>query len=293
MSPRSLLCSAILVGLGCAGPAATAPGVGTVSVTLLGPGRAPLTELRLQARPGDKSSTLFTFEIETPASSDEATPADSTTHAARIWFDTEVVDVTPGNDIRFESFVRKVSADSEGAQAFLKALEGLGWFVVESHRGVIKEQGIINQESLTPEQQALGGMNQSLVASAWTLPEEPVGIGARWQVEENLVLDGMDVRQRSTCTLTGIEGNMVSVSFAVSLKAPAQVFVPPGTPTERIRLISFENTGSGNLQLALDKVGFVNGSLAVKTSMKAEAADKEDTQPFSMLVSMRLGIESQ
>lgn len=293
MSRRSLLSFAMLVGLGCAAPVATELPVSAAKVTLLDAGRAPRSLLRLQARPGDKTSSELTLEVETSRDSGNGEYSTPTSAVAHLWFETEVVDATPGNDIRIEGFIRRVSAASEDAQASRRSLEGLGWFAVSDHRGFIKKRGVIIPAATAPEQQQLlDRIDQLVTTNDWLLPEERVGIGAQWQVEDDVDLHGMRGRQLCTYTLTGIDGSMLSLAVTLSQTAPAQLVGSSDEPAEGAGLFSAETEGSGSLQLALDRIGFSMGTLAFTTTVRVPIPDGDVQKELRMRTSVKLGIES-
>lgn len=96
---------------------------------------------------------------------------------------------------------------------------------------------------------ARGVLEQLLVP----FPEEPIGPGARWQVEVPAVRGTLPLIQVTTYQLVSIKGREVELSYRLGAKPD------PATPVPRDE-INVEQSGSGKVRLSLDSPFPIEGS---------------------------------
>jgi hypothetical protein len=78
------------------------------------------------------------------------------------------------------------------------------------------------------------------------LPEEPVGVGARWRATTELELGGITAQQRYDYTVESIEGSHVELRVRLRQTAEPQDFDPPGARKgDEYHLLSLRTTGKG------------------------------------------------
>src|SRR5262245_18597945 len=78
------------------------------------------------------------------------------------------------------------------------------------------------------------------------LPEEPVGVGARWRATTVLELGGITAEQRYEYTVESIDGSQVELRVKLRQTAEPQDFDPPGARKgDQYRLLSLRTTGKG------------------------------------------------
>ena len=85
-------------------------------------------------------------------------------------------------------------------------------------------------------------------ASALTppLPEEPLGLGARWRATTEAELNGIEFEQEFVYTLESMTGTQLEVTITAKQRAAPQEIDVPGAPRgSKIRLLSYRAKGQG------------------------------------------------
>jgi hypothetical protein len=108
-------------------------------------------------------------------------------------------------------------------------------------------------EGLSPQlKQTLEGMTQSMDQMTAPLPEEAVGVGARWKVTMPMEMNGMKLTQIATYEILERDGDSVKFDIAIEQSAPKQEIQPPGLPpgtTVTLESLDTKSTGVIALQL--------------------------------------------
>ena len=108
---------------------------------------------------------------------------------------------------------------------------------------------------------------------ATAFPVEPVGVGAKWELSESMVIVGMRVTHATTVTVDAIDGDTVTMTHHVAQTAPRQPMDLGFTGDITANLISLHANGSAD---NVQNVGFITPS-------------KHD---YEMLMRMELEIET-
>lgn len=181
----------------------------------------------------------------------------------------------------------------EGMETAMAGVVGLtGWGIVDN-RGVTKDIGFTVPAGASPAvvtqlDQMRGQLNQL----AAPLPEEAVGIGARWKVTQHIKSNGMTLTQEATYTLDEHFVDNVKMSLTVKQIAPVQNLQTPGLPPgTTVKLKFLESRGSGKLELDLNRL-VPNSDMTVKMKMDAEISiEAPDMPPQSMPMGMKMQID--
>lgn len=191
------------------------------TVRLLGPGAAPLKPLRYQLdRPQELTVTAWgDWKMTAPAASSDSTfpvmktPLRLTPHNVGVeflWLSPSFTGPPPGSGLE------------RVTRTMLDGLERSGGVFATDARGVISkfalrpgpndtalDAGTMQKRSLYALQ-----MGRGMIALLDVpLPEEPVGVGARWQVERIAVRGTLSFVQVTTFTLEKREGSLLQLSY--------------------------------------------------------------------------------
>jgi hypothetical protein len=167
---------------------ADAPAPPTIKV--LSAGKAPTSPLRFKPKQGAKVMVEIVRQTATASGQKGKLPALAPELPVRITLDLDISDVQANGDFRVDLVYRKLEADTTKMQPELArkfnmqraGVVGLKGHTVVTARGVTKETGLTIPASATPEQrkqlETFRGMLDHIVSP---FPEDPVGIGARWE----------------------------------------------------------------------------------------------------------------
>jgi hypothetical protein len=130
---------------------------------------------------------------------------------------------------------------------------------------------------LRPEAERLfTGMEESARNLSASLPEEPVGVGAVWDVTRVATIMGIRCQQTTSHELVAIDGDRVTLRLQMQQTALPQEYPVPGAPEDvRARIETFNAAGSGDVVIDLTKPGLVENTSTgrVAFSMSFDAAE--------------------
>lgn len=292
----ALLAAAIVVVSGVSGckndkPSETAATVTPLdAVAVLDAGQEPRLPLRYRIPEGTTTSATATFRVATLATSGDAEalsvlpglrlktvsgPASITERGVR--FNVDVVEaeaVVPPN------FDEALAADLQTGAAIL---DEVGASVEIDDRGK-RLSGGLNEAAKRPDiPKRLLRMivNARTTVTRVRLPEEPVGLGARWQVRRELDVFGFRVTQVDTYQLVDRAGDELSLNLWVKQTGLPQTLSFPDEGIE-ISVESMKTEASGQITLnleALDSDAEVHGTSDDEIRFKtAEATDSVEIQ---------------
>lgn len=159
-----------------------------------------------------------------------------------------------------------------GLRPQLQQLEGLGMNYFVDEKGRIRDVKVTLPPALPPMAgQMMSGMTQSVESMTSPLPNEAIGIGAKWEVLSRIVANGADLLQVSTFTLEKRNGDVLSLNADVRQFAAKEAVNPPGMPKgATARLLSYKCQGGGKPVFDLTDVAPTNGSMSIQSSMSIE-----------------------
>lgn len=218
-------------------------------VVLLDPGAEPRRRLRYRPRAGARHELALTSRVEMAMSSAghrmfgttgstqirlALTPRPAV--ADRITYALEVLELKVPS---YDPLHRDAQPDLAGET---------GTFVA-TDRGLILEQHLPFRDA-APEVRSELQLEDLLYA----LPEEPVGVGARWEVRMVTIRNGMTMQLLETHELVELDDAGAVTRFAQRFTGPPQL-VPELAqhPLNVFELVAMTSQGAGELHLAFDR----------------------------------------
>jgi hypothetical protein len=268
-------------------PSKTVGGAST-TVKLLEPGVEPRRELRYRYEKGRVerarliSGTVLTMEVagqklELPAMPDLEMNAN-----------IRIVELLASGGARRQLVIDKVDLKKGGLDPSLRddvgdalaRLEGLKGRDVIDPRGFIHELELEKVQVRPELRQFLESLQQALGQMGAPFPEEPVGKGARWQIETKVAQQGLELRQRATYELLEIEGDKGRTKMELQQRSPAGAVSPPGLPPGiQAELLSLDSRGSGELRFDLGRMvpdGHVTTKSKIRVRTKLPTGGSQD-----------------
>lgn len=159
--------------------------------------------------------------------------------------------------------------------AGLEAMEGLAMVATLSGRGKMLKLDIEGGEDLpTGTENTLDMIRNSSENMAPSLPEEPVGVGAKWSQSVDVKANGMSIDQVIRYTVSKIDGDQVHLDVEFKQTAKPQTF---NNPMGQMELKSLSGGGKGTMVLDL-AVGFatsMSNKIESKMGMVAPGMGQE------------------
>ncbi len=123
-------------------------------------------------------------------------------------------------------------------------------------------------------------MEDTASSASVQLPEEPIGVGGRWRVTEDIAINGVRMQRTSTHTLKSIEQGRLHVGSDIKVSTkPHDVESPDLPPGTRLRMESTTMAGKSESVFSLDSV---EGRAQVDTSGEVHMTVFQDGVPIKV-----------
>jgi hypothetical protein len=153
---------------------------------------------------------------------------------------SEITDVSPNGDISFKYGYAKadvvddpknpspVAAQIREAYKSLEQLTGSG--IMTSQGFTLKNEVNIPADLAPPVKATLEGMKEAISNLCSPFPKEPIGVGGKWRVTQQMETGGMKIQQTSEYQLISFDDRGAELSVNLLQKAEPQPFSPPAAP---------------------------------------------------------------
>jgi hypothetical protein len=289
---------------GSPGPSEPAAGVGATRVVLVEPGAEPRRVLRYRVTPGDRIGLRMTNRLAVEMKLGEpdpdlGEPPDTSIPEFVMECDVSIEDVAPEGRIDFLWEVNSigVSAVEGDAPTLFSELEGTRIRCSCSPTGIGTVRSIESEDVAEVEDNPIlksltSGLGNGIHEVTVPLPEEPVGIGARWEVTRTVTQMKLRLIQTTIYELTGSTDDTARIHVAVAQTATEQKIELPGVPSgAEVRIASLHAGGSGDVELRLTEIVPVASSLSMKIEAELEVRDEEESHTIEMDQRLESGLE--
>jgi hypothetical protein len=195
--------------------------------------------------------------------------------------DMTVGEKDAGGDWKIDAALLRVGLEPKGAQQqqmadqmqpHVDGMKGLTMTYFVTPKGHVHDVKINVPSSFPAQaQQMLTGMNQSFESMVAPLPNEPVGIGGKWEVTTRVVSSGADLLQFAVYTLKEKAGSKATLDVTVTQVAASEKITAPGMPAgATAKLKRFNSGGTGTNKLDVKSATPEGGRMTVKTGMDLE-----------------------
>ncbi len=275
-----------------------------VQVQVISPGTGSREQLRLRPAIGSRQTSTITLKLDPGGELSGLIPT------IKLTLDLLVTQVDANGDIHFRFSYKNLDVvaepgslgDSEAANLMRSALNpliGINGTVVLDNRGKTKITNLDLPRELDVEsRQLFEQISSSLEQLSSPLPEEAVGLGARWRVSQALTIGGINLRQDAIYEIVSLENNLIQLKVLMEQEAPAQAIKIPTTPDTAglsANLRSFNSQGDGEMLLRLSEILPRTSSLSTRSNIVLSVTS-EDNSPgitVNQNVSLQMRLESQ
>ncbi|MGB5809952.1 MAG: hypothetical protein WBG86_05440 [Polyangiales bacterium] len=237
MTSRSLIIGAVaaLLTLGACSKGQTADSAASAAssdpVLLIEAGAEPRSELRYKITDGTITKSNMDFRLATLAQTSAAT-ALAVVPGVRLHI-VSGPSMRTDDGIQFEVNIDKAEAMipegvdpavAEDLRQSAAILDKVGGAVVIDNRGFVRSTKL-NQRASNPDlppRLLLRLINARTTLARVVLPAEPVGVGAQWEAEKEIVIYGFQIKQVDTYTLVDRVGDEIKLSVSVVQTAQPQ-----------------------------------------------------------------------
>lgn len=295
---RALIISALLL----VAPVALADAPPEVKVLTTGSGKKQA--LRYKVKPGSSQRMRMTMKMDMKMTMDGRAAPSMPMPPMEFVFDGKVNKTHANGNIDYTLTLTEVgikkepTTDAAMAKAITEALAPLKGLKIDGttdHRGA-NLRGDVKAAGAVPPQmkQTLDSMQQSMQQMSQPLPDEAVGVGAKWTVTQNIEQNGMKLKQVSTVELVKIRGTAIETKVTLVQSAAAQAVNMPGMPPGiSAHLDSLSGTGTGTNVLDLGSIVPVAGTMAATSSVAMSMSGEGQNMKMEMEMGMSVKIANK
>lgn len=239
---------------------AAAPASDEVKVVLLEAGSEPRRVLRYALSPGHTEKMAMVIDMTMHMDMPQLGKQTVAMPPMKMIMDLAIAEKVGDDEARYTFEVTETDAlPKDGiapamAQAMktqLGQLVGMKGSAIVDTRGFNRDATIELPPGLPPQmQQMMQGTQDSMDQMSSPLPEEPVGIGAKWEQHQTLTQNGITVKQKTVFELVKLDGDKGVLKATVEQSAPEQSVQMPGMPG-KAKVLSLVSKGEGQIHFNL------------------------------------------
>ena len=274
------------------------------AVTLVSPGAEPRIRLRYKPAAGAKETMSMSMTMGITMAMEGMSMPSMDMPVMKMTADIGVASVAPNGDVTYDVAFTGMTAEAlpgmdptmvtmaQGTADSIKALKGS---VTMSERGIHKSSSMnVDQVTDPMLKQMLGSMSSSLESMSMPFPEEPVGVGGKWEVRQAIKNAGAQIFQRIECEVVSVDAQGITIKTRVEQTIPAQAVAnealpggslnvdkgagqSAGTSTMRFNALvpTTENSGTTAMAVSVDMGGQVQ-KMSIETKLKVSIAPKKN-----------------
>lgn len=237
---------------------------GQPQVKLLDAGAEPRKVFRIQTKAGDVQKATMTVQISMGMNAPDMPGGQIKMPAMKLKMVATTKSVSAEGDINYEMLLEDVEVVSDAsvmpqmADAIKESLKGVKGLVVA---GTITERGFSKKvEAKIPSgvdaqsRESLEQMKQSFANTAFLLPEEAVGVGARWEIKDKVKAQGMTIDQATKHELISVAGDVLTTKSSITQSAANQKIAYPLMPTLKVDMTKMTGTATGSTTVDVAKI---------------------------------------
>lgn len=286
---------------------ASAPERAPAELTLLDAGQEPRFKLQYKPKTGQKQAVNLTLrQFDAFQAMGEQRHKSDLTPPMVFRMDTEVKSIESNGDIQYVfGFTEGTALEERGVlEINLKGKRELAAMIVGvtgtatiNNRGFTQEAGIVIPPTVNKVKTHVAAQLQNirnLLEQNWLLlPEESVGVGAKWQVVSysNANSSFAKFKQSAVYEVVSADNNRVRVNVNTvesSGRQPSRLLVGGASQT----LISHSGKGTGTLTLDLNQLMPMTSTVTTEIQTEFEYEIQGHREPFMTTATMQNQIET-
>lgn len=272
-------------------------------VKLLSAGVEPRQELRFKPPVNVRQTAIMTMNMDMAMSMAGQPMPTVKLPATVITMNAVVTQVDPNGDIHFKCSYSNADVVGnstvppkvlEAMRSQFKKIAGMSGSFIVDNRGQNKGGNFVFLQEIDAQlkQQISDSLNQ--ISSP--LPEEAIGIGARWQTTSLANFRGMKATQTATYELVNLQDGVVTLNVSVQQQAQPQTLKQPGLPSgATLTLRSLNSQGKGQVIVPLNQLFPIRSRLVMNANsqMAVKQAGKAEETTMDAKMQMQLDLDSK
>ncbi len=274
-----------------------------VEVKLLQAGAEPRKALRLHPKAGEKQSMAMTLQIGVEVKMGQMQNPPMKFPPMTMAMEVTVQDVAPDGDITYEAVMGDTAVAEDpganpqiiqGLRSALGGIKGMSLSGKVSSRGLskgfeLKAQGGQDAQAA----QIMDQMKDSFGNMSVDLPEEPVGIGGKWEVRMPIKSQGMTINQTAVYELVSIEGEQIKAKSTLTQAAANQKIRNPAMPGMDMNLVKMNGAGTADMVYDLTRLWPAQASIKMRTDSSLGVNAGGQKQTMSTRTDLSVSLQSK
>jgi hypothetical protein len=237
---------------------------GQPQVKLLEAGAEPHQVFRLQAKPMSMQKSKLTAKFSMGMSAPEMPGEMMKMPAISMKSVLTPKSVSAAGEVNYEIVIEDVEVVAEpgvaaqlvdGMKQSLAGMKGLVLVGTMTDRYLTKKIEVkIPAGTDAQTREGMEQMKDSFANSEFILPEEAIGVGAKWEVKEKTKEQGMTIDQTTRHELVSIEGGVLVIKSSTTQSAANQKIPNPIMPTLKADLTKMTGSATGTSTVDLTKI---------------------------------------
>ncbi len=275
-------------------------------IELLSAGAQPQQALRFRpvVKTTETSTILLNTDVKMSTPGRAGVPRSTKLPSPKMTIETIVKKIAPNGDIHYT--LRYTDADMTGdasipaavlnkARTEVKKLVGVSGSFVMDDRGHTKSVSLSIPKGVdATTRQLLEQSFRSLDQLSAPLPQEAVGIGAKWRILMPVTLYGISLNQTGTYELVGLKNGIATLKLSLDQQAQNQKVAFPGLPKEvDLTLKSLNTTGQGQMTVRLDRLLPSIATLSMTSSSQMQSTNPKTSKAMTIAIETRIEMMMQ
>lgn len=263
--------------------------VGPPTVKVLSTGTGAKRPIRYKAAAGSRERVAMRMDASAVVDAPGAGQQTMDIPTLTLTIDTEVKGVTSAGDISVRVAIVGVETGAPGfPPGMLDGFKNVAIDMVFNSRGIVSKMNLADAQANPLVQQLLA--SSGLDRLSIPMPEEPLGVGARFEVTNTVESQGMKLDQTSTFEVVAMDERSVTLQTTLRQEGKPQAVSMAGLPDgATINLISMESTGTGRMTIVDGSIMPV-GSVDMSTDMVMELGAQGQIQRMKSGMKMKMTV---
>lgn len=259
-------------------------------IKMISTGTGEKRQLRYKLSAGARERIDLRMQASVTMDIPEAGQQTMDTPAIVMGVNVDVTAVAPNGDATSTITIADASmAGADVPEGALDQVKGLSAVMITTSRGLVKQMSFDDARITDPMmKQALA--STGLDKLAVPMPEDAVGVGAKWDVVQGAEANGIKVDQKTTYEVVAMDPASTTLAVTMEQTADEQTLTPPGMPSAvQIKLVSMEATGTGRMTFPEGAVALF-GDMLLKSKVVMDVTAEGQQQRMSTATDMKMTI---
>lgn len=272
------------------------------TVRLLESGSEPKQKLRFVVKKGSVNKGTIITKMEMNISFGDRNPQRITNPPIKVVMSARVTETRNDGTIKYEFNLDKADAINDGSvpeqmvsgiRDALRSVEGIKGYEVVTDRGYSQDVSFSLPQNINPQvKEVMENMKNSLAKMSAPLPEEPVGQGAIWEVDNELLQNGVRINQRVIYKLKQCSEKRCKIDIELKQTAGKQIMTSPNLPSgASVELQELQGSGKGEMEINLEQLFPIKSSLQSSHAFTMKVSDGVSPEPQIMKMTMKMNME--